>query len=133
MKTNSKKIMKSVVLAIGIAALSNATFAQSKLEKDVTPVEASTTEAKARIEEVGQLRFKVLVSNPTSQKATVLLRDDEGNVLFSQYVNSSYNRTFDLNNLGDGKYKFTVITGKQRLNHEFSIETKTSRTILAKN
>ncbi|MFN3850731.1 MAG: hypothetical protein ACK4NY_14955 [Spirosomataceae bacterium] len=133
MKTNSKKIMKSVVLAIGIAAISNATFAQSKLEKDVTPVEASATEAKARIEEVGQLKFKVLVSNPSKQKTAILLRDEEGNVLFSQYLNSSYNRTFDLNNLSDGKYKFIVIAGRERLNREFTIETKTSRTILAKN
>lgn len=135
MKTNPKNIMKTVVLAIAIAAITNSTFANGIVGNGETPSEKPATAFAAKINEVGTLRFKVEVSNPSRQKTTIALQDENGNILFSEYsfTDSQYNKLFDLTNLADGEYTFVIVSGKEKINKDFSIQTKTNRVVLANN
>ncbi|MFN3850730.1 MAG: hypothetical protein ACK4NY_14950 [Spirosomataceae bacterium] len=127
--------MKTVVLAIGIAAISNISFANGNVGNGETPNEKPATAFAAKINEVGTLRFKVEVANPSRQKTTIALQDDNGNVLFSEYsfTDSQYSKVFDLTNLVDGDYTFVIVSGKEKINKAFSIQTKTNRVVLANN
>ncbi|MCU0325933.1 MAG: hypothetical protein MUF45_11875 [Spirosomaceae bacterium] len=135
MKTNPKNIMKTVVLAIGIAAITNISFAKGKVGNGETPNEKPATAFAVKINEAGTLRFKVEVTNPSRQKTTITLQDDNDNVLFSDYSvsDSKYSKVFDLSNLEDGNYTFVIASGKEKINKEFSIQTKTNRVVLASN
>jgi hypothetical protein len=131
----TKKIMKFAVASIGFVAMSHLTIAQSKLEKDVMPVETSTAKLKASVVEIGSLRFKLNFDNASERQAQVFIQSDNGDILFSQYAiaDKQYNRSFDLSNLNDGTYTIEVAAGKEKFKHEFTIATKTNRVVLAKN
>jgi hypothetical protein len=131
----TKKIMTIALATIGFVAASQLTFAQSKSDKNVTPVETSTSKLKANVVEIGSLRFKLNFENTSDRQAQVFIQSDNGETLFSQYAISDkqYNRSFDLSNLNDGTYTIEVALGKEKFKHEFTITTQTNRLVLAKN
>lgn len=131
----TKKIMTIALATIGFVAASQLTFAQSKLDKDVMPVETSTSKLKANVVEVGNLRFKLSFENASQRQAQVFIYSDNGETLFSQYAiaDKQYSRNFDLSNLKDGTYTIEVAVGREKFKHEFTIATQTNRVVLAKN
>ena len=81
------------------------------------------------VKDMGSLQFKLAFENPLRQKTKISLIDKDRNVLFDEYMheNTQYVRAFNLSNLADGEYTFVVESGKDKMEKDFTISTKTLR------
>jgi predicted component of type VI protein secretion system len=135
MKTNSKKIMKALVVAIAIIASSASTsFAQTSTTNG--KVSASEKVANLNVQNLGGLRFKLSFENPTKQKAQIYLVDKDNAVYYQEYASgdAQYTKAFNLTNLVDGEYTFVVQTPTEKVTQNFVIRTQINRgATLAKN
>jgi hypothetical protein len=84
------------------------------------------------IKEVNNLKFKLNYSTLNSGQVTIKIMDDTGNEIYSQNseIIDISKKLYDLSNLNDGKYTFTLKSGI--INEKISIEikTQTNRTAL---
>lgn len=73
----------------------------------------------------------VLQANQLEDGSVVKIVDSKNRVLFSDYVGkeNTYEKKFNLSYLGDGEYKFVVVSGEQEIIKSFEIATK--RTVSA--
>ena len=137
MKTNSKKIMKALIVAIAIIAASASTsFAQANKSTSNGKVSASENVANLNIQNLGSLRFKLSFENPTKQKAQIFLVDKDNTVYYNEYASgdAQYSKAFNLTNLVDGEYSFVVQTPTEKVSQSFVIKTQINRgATLAKN
>lgn len=135
MKTNSKKIMKALIVAIAIIATSASTsFAQTSTSNG--KVSASEKVANLTVQNLGSLRFKLSFENPTKQRAQIYLVDKDNVVYYQEYASgdAQYTKAFNLTNLVDGEYTFVVQTPTDKVTQNFVIRTQINRgATLAKN
>ncbi|WP_337040514.1 hypothetical protein [Emticicia sp. 17c] len=135
MKTNTKKLMKAIVVVIAIIASSTINgFAQS----NASAGKVSTLEkvSNLNIQNLGGLRFKLTFENPSKQKAQVYLLDKDRTVFYNEYTsgNAVYLKAFNLSNLVDGEYTFVVETAGEKITQNFVIRTEINRDVtLARN
>jgi hypothetical protein len=84
------------------------------------------------IKEVNNLKFKLNYSTLNSGQVTIKIMDETGNEIYSQNseIIDISKKLYDLSNLNDGKYTFTLKSGI--INEKISIEikTQTNRTAL---
>ena len=88
------------------------------------------------IREVGDLRFRVALSQPVSERVGVTVVDRAtNNVLYSGTLNKTEvkGRVLDLSQLADGAYLIEVAAGKERVTQAFDIKTQINRVVLAHN
>jgi hypothetical protein len=71
------------------------------------------------------LKFRLTATN-LDQKALVEIKDNTGQVLFTEYCgkDANYAKIFDLSYLADGNYTFVVKNGEETIVKPFTIETK---------
>jgi hypothetical protein len=97
-------LIPTLCLAL-ILSLSARTQAQSAPESTLRaacyPIQAS-------------LRCRLFFDNPTGQPVTVRIRDEKGQVQYSERFadRAKFNRAYDLAPLGDGTYTFEVRQGR---------------------
>jgi hypothetical protein len=130
--------MKKLALVLTIAAtIVSATatqgMAQAKAAAGVPAVgkisSTTTSFTNLSVKDMGSLQFKLAFENPLRQKTKISLIDKERNVLFDEYMhqNTQYVRAFNLSNLADGEYTFVIESGKDKMEKDFTISTKTLR------
>lgn len=118
------KMILAVLVGLSVASTSMAQTVSS----------AENKPAHLEVEEVGGLKFKLSLDNIQGKRADIKLVDAQGNLLYTEYASSSkYTKVFDLAELNDGVYTFTVENGNEKLTHKLEIATEVNRVVLAKN
>jgi protein-disulfide isomerase len=137
MKTNSF----NTNIRLGLAMLATAgLLTVSSVSANARVADDRKTETSAKsavsIREVGNLKFKVAVSEPTDQRVDVMIVDGEtNNTLYAGTLSKKEqgSRVFDLSQLVDGTYVINVFYGKEKVSQSFTIQTQVNRVVLARN
>ncbi len=110
MEKSKKLIALAIILATFGSVSANAN--EFKFEKD--PNKNIT------IQEFGNLKFKISITENVKGMANFKISDETGNIVFDDNMDSQVlnKKLFDLSNLSDGKYNFTV-----RLNGTTEVQT----------
>lgn len=119
---------KTILLLAVLMGVSTLNFAGTETRENA---KSSTLEL-ANLED---MKFKISCDN-VAEKARVSIKDDLGNVLYTEVVSKAtdkYSKVFDLSNLVDGSYKFVVESGKDKVSKPFEISTKIKREVTAVN
>ncbi|MFD1144326.1 hypothetical protein ACFQ4C_24580 [Larkinella insperata] len=131
------KTIKNNVL-LGLAVLATTSFvaiAPSANARVLDGPKAETKAASVSIREVGNLKFKVALNQPSNERVFVSIVDDSNNKLYNGTLSKKdqAGRVFDLSQLADGRYVIEVSYGKERVSQSFAIQTQVSRVVLARN
>ncbi|MDQ1088045.1 MULTISPECIES: hypothetical protein [unclassified Siphonobacter] len=122
------------ILAAFVAFSSLAFNATAAITSDPAKETVKANPYNAQLAQDSQLRFQLTFQNPDKKKLTIAIKDKENTTLFTETTTSeAYLRLFDLSTLGDGKYTFEVLGGKNRYTQSFEISTQTNRVVLARN
>ncbi|MGL4632521.1 MAG: hypothetical protein ACRCVT_15065 [Leadbetterella sp.] len=125
-----KTIIKGLLLATGFVTINATTQGMPNLPILSTdnPV---ITESFAKVESIGNLRFRLIFLNPNQKKTSITIYDDKGNLVFDDYVGSEkqYMKIFDLSNLSDGQVVFKVDNVEKSFQKEFEIFTESNRLV----
>lgn len=113
-----KRTILTLALLIGVSAASTS-IANDNLA--IVKVINSELELKA----LKGLKFKLTASNLNS-KALVEIKNDMGEVLYSEFCgkDENYAKVFNLSYLADGEYSFVIKNGDEKIVKPFTIETK---------
>ncbi|RAI98751.1 hypothetical protein LX64_04736 [Chitinophaga skermanii] len=124
----------AAILAISSMTVSAQVDEPHTLAYNTTPFTTSSSEAprnNMRVnitqEKTGDLLFRVSIDNPTTDKATIIIRDAQNNTLHRETVNASstFVTRYNFQSLEDGAYMISVISGKQKIQKAIDIKTKT--------
>ena len=134
MKTNFVNNNVKLGLAM-LAATSLVAIAPSADARVLDGPKAETKAAPVSIREVGNLKFKVSLNQPSNERVVVSIVDDSNNKLYNGTLNKKdqAGRVYDLSQLADGRYVIEVAYGKERITQSFAIQTQVSRVVLARN
>mgnify|MGYP003670645031 CR=1 FL=1 len=117
-----KKIIFTLAILIGLTA-SNFSIAGDRNDNASATVELST---------LGGLKFRLYVASVES-KSSIVIKDNFGEILYSANLPKSenYTKVFDFSTLRDGNYVFVINNGDQKTEKPISIETQTTRVVVA--
>jgi hypothetical protein len=123
------KIMKKNLLSV--IALVLVTFGSISAQSDFSNLGANTNQ-KFTIQQLDNLRFKVIFSEKLSGKIYLKITDESGNALVNENLNMDVvkPRLYDMSNLVDGKYVFTVEKDKKITSQTVILKTNINRSAL---
>jgi len=137
MKT--KSIYNSVRFGLAIVAVAGLSVV-APVSANARVIDSPKAESKASsfisIREVGDLKFRVALSQPVNERVGVTVVDRAtNNVLYSGTLGKTdaKGRVLDLSQLADGGYVIEVAVGKERVSQSFDIKTQVNRVVLAHN
>jgi hypothetical protein len=82
MNKNTKNIIKAIALVFTIATVTTQVTAQTKVAVGKV---TSTEKSSLSVQDLGSLRFKLAIENPSKKKTKISLIDSENNVFFYDY------------------------------------------------
>ena len=133
-----KPVFKSITKAISVAAVA-AIIAANPINANATPVKgnkekfAAVNEAQVDVKYVGSNEqsfvFHVEFNNPSAQVFSLIVRNDEGEIIYSQkFSDAHFAKTIHLLKDGDeaGSINptFEIKTGNQQVKRSFEINRK---------
>ncbi len=139
--TNSNSILKAIAATATAAVL----FAGSPLSSFASPIKANhektanISESQIDIKYLGsdenKFQFRVEFENSEAKKFTLVIKNDEGDVVYSKEFNDvHFARTVaivkDENNADSIHPTFTVSVGKRLVQRSFSIEKKVTEDVV---
>ncbi|CAN5817675.1 hypothetical protein BH10BAC2_BH10BAC2_26770 [soil metagenome] len=126
-KFTSRKFMSIVLIAASVAVLTPAVSKANDNKK--AAIEILSTENTTSVQFAGStesaLLFDVKISNPKSDKFTLLIQAEDGEVLFvKEYTDSNFTKKVKLLKGGENtSYKFTIKSANKDLDNSFVVNT----------
>ncbi|WP_421830367.1 T9SS C-terminal target domain-containing protein [Larkinella sp.] len=110
---------KTILLMLGLVA-GTASFAQTS---SVSPLASSP---ESIFLTATDQKIKLFIE-PKSEAATILMRDQNGHVLYRKTVDlqKGLRQNFDISGLASGAYSLSIVTGKTTVEKPFAIQEKT--------
>jgi len=139
--TNSNSVLKTIAITATAAVL----FAGSPISSSANPIKtnhsktARISESQIDIKYLGsdesQFQFRVEFENSAAEKFVLVIRNDEGDVVYSKEFNDvHFAKTVsilkDENNAGSIHPTFSVTVGKRLVQRSFSIERKVTEDVV---
>jgi hypothetical protein len=139
---NNNAILKSIATAATAAVL----FAGSPISSFATPVNdrhknsKSIPESSVKVQYIGSnekmFEFKIEFENPTAQKFTMIIKNDDGDVLYSkEYSDVHFAKTIQLLKEGIETENihptFVISAGTRLIQRSFAIEKKVTENVTA--
>ncbi|MFD2519929.1 T9SS type A sorting domain-containing protein [Emticicia soli] len=121
--------MKKSFLALALI-LSLATFS---FAFDKTPVNSTEkTDPKITVQDISNLRLKVLFDKVAKSTASVQIYNSKGDVFYQDLSETSKPLVLNLSHLEDGAYTLSVVSGDEKLSHDFTIQSEITRSAIIK-
>ena len=126
-KFTSRKFMSVVLIAATVAILTPAASKANDNKK--AAIEILSTENTTSVQFAGStenaLLFDVKISNPKSDKFTLFIQAEDGEVLFvKEYTDSNFTKKVKLLKGGENtSYKFTIKSANKALENNFVVNT----------
>ena len=117
--------MKNLVKTFVIAALSAVSLISNATDGSVAPTKSKTFEV-GMYQSVNTLKMNVMIEKSTDKNLSVILKDDKGNVLYTERMMKSvknYHGKYDLSELADGKYTFEFTKGNEKVIKEVNLSS----------
>lgn len=128
-KSKMPNIMKKTFLMLALS-LSVATFS---FAFDKNPVNSTEkTDPKITVQDISNLRLKVLFDKVAKSTASVQIYNAKGDVFYQDLSDTSKPLVLNLSHLEDGAYTLSVISGDQKLSHDFTIQSEITRSAVIK-
>ncbi|HXB44586.1 MAG TPA: hypothetical protein VNV85_11035 [Puia sp.] len=139
--TNSNSVLKTIAISAAAAVL----FASSPIGSFANPIRsnhtktASISESQIDIKYLGsdndQFQFRVEFDNTTGQKFTLVIKNDEGDVVYSkEFKDVHFAKTVSILKNEDNAESihptFAVSVGKRLVQRSFSIERKVTEDVV---
>lgn len=118
--------MKNLVKTFVIAALSAVSLISNGADKSTAPTKSKTFEV-GMYQSVNTLKMNVMIEKSTDKNLSVILKDDKGNVLYTERMMKgakNYHGKYDLSNLADGKYTFEFTKGDEKVIKEVNLSSE---------
>ena len=137
---NSNSIMKTIAVAATAAVL----FAGSPISSFANPVKEKTKtvsripDSAVNVQYIGSndkmFEFKIEFENPTAQKFTLTVKNDEGDIVYSKdYTDTHFAKTIHLMKEEIGSYSirptFVISVGTRLVQRSFAIDTKVTENV----
>lgn len=119
MKTSFKTLVSA--LALSLLAIINVNAQQQ------TSAQPENDFAVSMYQTINTMNMNLFVAKQANHRATVVLKNEKGNVIYSDIVSKGaklYHGKFDLSDLQDGKYHFEITEGDKTIVKNVSIGTK---------
>lgn len=126
-KFTSRKFMSVVLIATTVAILTPAVSKANDNKK--AAIEILSTENTTSVQFAGStesaLLFDVKISNPQSDKFTLVIQAEDGEVLFTkEYSDANFTKKVKLLKGGENNsYKFTIKSANKALENSFVVNT----------
>lgn len=139
--TNSNSVLKTIAMTAAAAVL----FAGSPISSFANPIKtthaktAGIAESQIDIKYLGsdanQFQFRVEFENSAAQKFTLVIKNDEGDIVYSKEFNDvHFAKTVSIVKDEDNAYSihptFSVSVGKRLVQRSFSIERKVTEDVV---
>ncbi|MFN8352957.1 MAG: hypothetical protein U0Y10_00800 [Spirosomataceae bacterium] len=118
-----KTLVKTLMLAAVVAASTVSAFAEEPTE--------TTAKKKAfsvgMYQSVNTTKMNLIVEKSAADRVFVALKNDKDEVLYSETIakkDAKYWRKFDLSDLQDGKYRFEISSGRDKVVKEVNLSTE---------
>lgn len=116
------------ILAIG---LSTANFSFVKAATPAVIVNKSND--KISVQDISNLRLKVLFDNVAKNTASVEIYNSKGEVFYQELSDTNTPLVLNLTHLDDGHYTLSIVADNDKLTYDFNIESQTTRVAVLKN
>lgn len=121
--------MKKSFLALALI-LSVATFS---FAFDKTPVTSTEkTDPKITVQDISNLRLKVLFDKVAKSTASVQIYNSKGDIFYQDLSETSKPLVLNLSHLEDGAYTLSIVSGDEKLSHDFTIQSEVTRSAIIK-
>ena len=118
--------MKNLVKTFAIAALSAVSLISNGAVSNTAPTKSKTFEV-GMYQSVNTMKMNVMIKKSADKNLSVILKDEKGNVLYSERVTKGtecYHGKYDLSELADGKYIFEFIKGDEKVIREVNLSSE---------
>ena len=118
--------MKNLVETFAIAALSAVSLISNGADNSTAPTKSKTFEV-GMYQSVNTLKMNVMIEKSTDKNLSVVLKDEKGNVLYTERVTKgakNYHGKYDLSELADGKYTFEFTKGDEKVIKEVNLSSE---------
>lgn len=116
------------ILALGLS-VANFSFVQA-----ATPaVIVNKSNGKISVQDISNLRLKVLFDNVAKNTASVEIYNSKGEVFYQELSDTNTPLVLNLTHLDDGHYTLSIVADNDKLTYDFNIESQTTRVALLKN
>ncbi|RYU93409.1 T9SS type A sorting domain-containing protein [Emticicia agri] len=116
-----------LILALSLFAVS---FSFASAE---TPaIVAKKSDPKISVQDISNLRLKVLFANVEKSTASVQIYNSKGDVFYQDLSETDKPLVLNLSHLDDGTYTLAVVSGSDKLSYDFNIESQVTRVAVLK-
>ena len=122
--------MKKSFLVLALC-LFTASFSFAATE---TPsIMAATSDSKILVQDISNLRLKVLFASVEKSTASVEIYNSRGEVFYYDINETNKPLVLNISHLDDGAYTLSIISGNDKLAYDFNIESQVTRVATVKN
>ena len=118
--------MKNFVKFFAVTALSAVSLISNGAVNNTAPTKLNTFEV-GMYQSVNTMKMNVMIKKSADKSLSVVLKDEKGNVLYSERVTKGtecYHGKYDLSELADGKYTFEFIKGDEKVIKEVNLSSE---------
>ncbi len=116
------------ILALGLT-VANFSFVQAANPAVIV----KKSDGKISVQDISNLRLKVLFDNVAKNTASVEIYNSKGEVFYQELSDTNTPLVLNLTHLDDGAYTLSVSSGNDKLTYDFNIESQTTRVAVLKN
>ena len=115
-----------------ILALSLFTASLSFANAETPAVITKKADSKISVQDISNLRLKVLFANVEKSTANVEIYNSKGEVFYKDLSETDKPLVLNLSHLEDGEYTLSVTSGDEKLSHNFNIQSEITRSATIK-
>ena len=116
-----------------VLALSLITVSFSFANAETPTVITKKADSKISVQDISNLRLKVLFANVEKSTASVEIYNSKGEVFYQDLSETDKPLVLNISHLDDGAYTLSISSGEDKLSYDFNIESQVTRVAVLKN
>ncbi|MBA4853837.1 T9SS type A sorting domain-containing protein [Emticicia sp. BO119] len=125
--------MKKSFLFLALSLLTvGFSFANSRTIASIA-VAATKSDSKITVQDISNLRLKVLFANVERNTASIEIYNSKGDVFYQDLSETNKPLVLNVSHLDDGAYTLSITSGNDKLFYDFNIESQVTRVAVLKN
>jgi hypothetical protein len=131
---NNDTMKKSfLILALGLFTAS-LSFASTEIPANAATatIVATKSDSKISVQDISNLRLKVLFANVDKSTASVEIYNSKGEVFYKDLSETDKPLVLNVSHLDDGAYTLSISSGEDKLLYDFNIESQVTRVAVLK-
>lgn len=122
--------MKKSILVLALS-LFTASFSFAYAENPA--VITKKEDSKISVQDISNLRLKVLFANVEKNTASIEIYNSKGDVFYQDLSETDKPLVLNVSHLEDGAYTLSISSGEDKLLYDFNIESQMTRVAVLKN